>query len=111
MVVHTFFINVYGPYDNKVSFWEGMLSQEFVRRNIVMDGDLNFSMRKDEIWEGVSFHDPLANYFLNKAEVGLLDVELVKLIPTWRNMRLGEDRVAKEINHFLIFEAKMNDRL
>ena len=49
--------------------------------------------------------DSLAGYFVQKLmEKGLLDIEPVKLKPTWRNNRCGEARVAKRINRFLAVE-------
>ena len=37
-------------------------------------------------------------------EKGLLDIEPVKLKPTWRNNRCGDARVAKRIDRFLVAE-------
>ena len=49
--------------------------------------------------------DSLAGYFVQKlVEKGLLDIEPVKLKPTWRNSRSGDARVAKRIDHFLVAE-------
>jgi hypothetical protein len=35
-------------------------------------------------------------------EHNILDIEPVKLKPTWRNNRVGEDNIAKRLDHFLI---------
>jgi hypothetical protein len=37
-------------------------------------------------------------------ELGLLDITPIKLSPTWRNKRIGEDYIAKRLDHFLISE-------
>ena len=37
-------------------------------------------------------------------EKGLLDIDLVKLKPTWRNNRSGDARVAKRFDRFLVAE-------
>jgi len=34
----------------------------------------------------------------------LLDINLLKIRPTWRNRRIGEDRVAKKLDRFLLRE-------
>jgi hypothetical protein len=48
--------------------------------------------------------DHLSNFFINKLEfVRMLDIIPTKLSPTWRNMRMGDVKVAKRINHFLIY--------
>ena len=50
--------------------------------------------------------DSLAGYFVQKlAEKGLLDIEPVKIKPTWRNNRSGEARVAKRIDRFLVAKS------
>ena len=47
----------------------------------------------------------MAGYFVQKlVEKGLLDIEPVKLKPTWRNNRSGEARMAKRIDRFLAAE-------
>jgi hypothetical protein len=47
--------------------------------------------------------DPLSDFFTNLMVVNkLIDVDPVKLRPSWRNMRVGEDRIAKRIDRFLV---------
>jgi hypothetical protein len=40
---------------------------------------------------------------------GLIDVATIKLSPTWRNKRVGDDRVSKRVDKFLILEEFAND--
>jgi hypothetical protein len=42
-------------------------------------------------------------------ETGLLDIEPSKLSPTWSNKRVGEARIAKRLNKFLIYEAFLDE--
>jgi hypothetical protein len=49
--------------------------------------------------------DCLSGYFIIKIEVGLLDIELSKLTPTWRNKGTWEDRISKRVEQFLIYEG------
>ena len=54
--------------------------------------------------------DVLTEYFTQKlVEKNWLDIEPVKLKPTWRNNRCGEGRVAKRLDIFLVSE-RMVDR-
>lgn len=54
--------------------------------------------------------NPLAEYFMPKLEDGnLVEVELVKLDPTWRNHYVGEDINSKQIKHFLLSIALVDN--
>jgi hypothetical protein len=44
-------------------------------------------------------------------DVGLYDVEPTKLRPTWRNKWVREDRIAKRLDRFLLFEAMINEQI
>jgi hypothetical protein len=43
--------------------------------------------------------------------VGLIDVVTIKLSPIWRNKRVGEGRISKRVDGFLILEEFANDQL
>ena len=99
-------INVYGPYINRVPFWDSLLLNPLVSGDsVVLGGDLNFSLGHSEVWGPHAQADSLAGYFVQKlVEKGLLDIESVKIKPTWRNKRSGDARVAKRIDRFLVAE-------
>ena len=99
-------LNVYGPYLNRGLFWDNLLQHPLVSGDsLVMGGDFNFSLGQNEIWGPRARADPLTDYFIQKlVEKGLLDIEPVKLRPTWRNNRSGEARVPKRLDRFLITE-------
>eukprot|EP01018_Ginkgo_biloba_P010531 Gb_16175 [translate_table: standard] len=45
-------LNIYGPYSDRISFWESLLNKDFMRReNLIWGGDLNFSLGNLEIWD------------------------------------------------------------
>jgi hypothetical protein len=90
-------INIYGPYVDRKRYWDTLEKCSwFSEQEVVVGGDLNFSLGASEVWGPRSSLDPLVDYFTHFLEsFGLLDVESVKLQPTWRNMRVGEARVAK----------------
>ena len=49
--------------------------------------------------------DPLQHYFSQLIQAGgLVDVEPVKILPTWRNGRKGPDYIEKRLDRFLISE-------
>eukprot|EP01018_Ginkgo_biloba_P034237 Gb_24170 [translate_table: standard] len=74
-------------------------------------GDLNFSLERSEIWVSVAQVDPLSNFFIKSLEeVGLYDIEPVKLRPTWSNKRVGEERMTKRIDRFLMSESILDEQ-
>ena len=71
-----------------------------------MGGDLNFSLGSSKIWSPKAILDPLAEYFINfMVQKDLIDLNPIKLNPTWRNRRVGEERVAKRLDRFLIGDS------
>jgi hypothetical protein len=44
-------------------------------------------------------------------EVGLVDIELAKLNPTWRNNRVGETWVSKRIDRFLLSKLFIEEQV
>ena len=103
-------INVYGPYINRVPFWDSLLQNPLVSGDsVVLGGDFNFSLGHNEVWGPHAQVDSLAGFFVQKLmEKGLLDIEPVKLKPTWRNNRCGDARVAKRLDRFLISEQMVD---
>eukprot|EP00253_Pinus_taeda_P025314 PITA_25314 len=95
-----------GRMKGRVNFWNELLSKSIVKSNyLVMDGDLNFSIGSAEAWGPSTREDPLSDFFLNSLiSNNLIDVNPIKLKPTWRNRRVGEARVAKRLVRFLISE-------
>ena len=97
-------LNVYGPYKDRQSFWDhiyklGLLNLE----NLILGGDLNFTLGTSEVWGGRQTDDPLSDYFADL----FLAVDLVDVIadfpsPTWYNGREGVGHVAKRLDRFLI---------
>ena len=77
-------LNVYGPYIDKVPFWNSLLSKsQLGHSNLLVSGDLNFSLGLSEAWGLSSQVDPLTNFFLHKlASLGLEDVDPIKPRPT-----------------------------
>jgi hypothetical protein len=79
---------------------------------VILGGDLNFSLGLSEVWGLHARVDPLAGYFGQKlVDCKLIDLEPTLLKPTWRNNRVGEDGVAKRMDHFLIADSFLEKQL
>ena len=67
-------------------------------------------MKKRTAWGDATRGYPLAKFFINKLEeASFMDVEPIKLVPTYRNMRVGEERLTKRIDQFLVSTSLMSD--
>jgi hypothetical protein len=99
-------INCYGPYSDREEFWEDIKRDGVLKEhNLILGGDLNFTTSNREVWGLHARVDPLQLYFIHLIQVeGLVDVEPIKLLPTWRNGRGGQEYIAKRLDHFLITE-------
>eukprot|EP00253_Pinus_taeda_P018177 PITA_18177 len=99
-------LNIYGPCQGRMNFWNDLLSKDIMgSHNMVLGGDLNFSIGSAEAWGPAAREDPLSDFFLNAITThNLIDVNLIKLKPTWRNRRVGEARIAKRLDRFLLSE-------
>jgi hypothetical protein len=104
-------LNVYGPYLDIIPFWETLFNLKILKvKNLISRGDLNFSLGEEEIWGPSARLDQLTTRITHLFSSNrLLDIKPRKLLPTWRNMRTGEARVAKQIDCFLIAEALMEE--
>jgi hypothetical protein len=77
-----------------------------------LGGDLNFSLGFSEVWGTHARADPLTSFFTQKlVECNLLDLEPIKLKPTWRNNRVGDASVAKRLDRFLIKDILLENPL
>eukprot|EP00253_Pinus_taeda_P014847 PITA_14847 len=106
MGVSFLILNIYGPCQGREHFWNNLLSKELVKdRSVILGGDLNFSIENAEAWGPSAREDPLSDFFTNTLlSHNLIDVNLIKVKPTWRNRGIGEGRVAKRLDRFLISE-------
>ena len=68
-----------------------------------MGGDLNFSLGVSESWGTHVIPDPLADFIITSLEqVDLIDIQMPKLLLTWRNHRTGDAALARRLDRFLI---------
>ncbi len=99
-------INVYGPFHDREIFWEHLLTSNILQPdNIILGGELNFSMGFSESWGHHAQVDPVFAFFENILENhSFIDIPSAKILPTWRNKRIGEDNLARRLDRFLIKE-------
>ena len=97
-------LNVYGPYKDKVFFWDKALHSGLLNLpNLVLAGDLNLTLHPSDIWGSKASLDHHSEHFLALFEsVGLVDVAPPSIGPTWRNGRAGEEGICKRLDRFLI---------
>lgn len=100
-------VNIYGPCQDREFFWAELMSKSVLKSSLlIMGGDFNFSMGRAEAWGPSAREDPLTAFFFNLlTENNLIDTSPIKLKPTWRNRRSGEDRIAKRLDRFLLSES------
>jgi hypothetical protein len=78
-------------YSDREVFWEDIKNEGiFKDQNLILGGNLNFTTSFREVWGEHSRVYPLQPYFSKLLqEEGMVDVEPLKLLPTWRNGRGG----------------------
>jgi hypothetical protein len=71
---------------------------------LIVGRDLNFTMNRMEVWGNLSRVDRLVEFLIHQIErVGLVDVKLISLMPTWKNNRISSDGVSKILDVFFFF--------
>lgn len=71
--------------------------------NLIVVCDLKFSLGRSKAWGLNARVDPLVDFFLKNIWNGILiDSNLIKVTPTWRKNRVGEARITKRLDHFLL---------
>ena len=79
---------------------------------MIIGGDLNFTLGAHEIWGPKARIDPSAPYFSNLLmDSKLIDLDPQLLNPTWSNRRVGEERIAKRLDRFLLLEDLLEEDL
>eukprot|EP00253_Pinus_taeda_P031123 PITA_31123 len=93
-------INIYGPCQQRENFWNHLLSLSiFTADNIIIGGDLNFSLGYSESWGSMAQVDTINRYMTDLLERhNLIEVPMHKPLPTWRNRRIGEAALARRLD-------------
>eukprot|EP00253_Pinus_taeda_P031803 PITA_31803 len=100
-------VNVYAPCSQRESFWQHLLNLTIMNEDrVVIGGDLNFSLGFRESWGSAAQIDPITNYMTNLlAQSNLMDIPMQKVLPTWRNRRVGDAALAHRLDRFLMKDA------
>jgi hypothetical protein len=73
--------------------------------DLILAGDLNFTLNSDEIWGTTTLSDPLEVFFKDLFyNSPLVDVALTELVLTWCNGRMGVSSISKTLDNFFVVE-------
>ena len=80
-------LNVYGPYMHRDTFWNAIASGGLLStQNLILAGDLNFTLNAAEIWGSKAIVDPLGPTLSTLFSAHhLVDIAPPCAGPTWRN--------------------------
>eukprot|EP00253_Pinus_taeda_P002123 PITA_02123 len=97
-------INVYGPCQRREDFWQLFLGLNLTNMaQVIIGGDLNYSIGYGESWGSQAQIDPLSDFFKDIMDQHhLADIPMNKPLPTWRNRRVGDAALARRLDRFLI---------
>ena len=100
-------INCYDPYIHRTRYWNSLVSGGILGLpNLLLDGDLNFTLSSIEVWGQKSRLDPLASYFSQLISGNkLVDLSMDPSVPTWRNGHSGDAGICKRLDRFLLSES------
>jgi len=103
-------INVYGPCTDRANFWKNLLGSElFQADNILLGGDLNFSLGFSESWGHLAQVDTLTDSLTSLLEEHKwIDRPSARLQYTWSNNRSGEQSLARRLDRLLVKEPLYN---
>ena len=90
-------------------FWDAAVYDGlFNFPNLIIVGDLNFTLLDVEIWGRNSHLEPICTYFFHLlASTNIIDVAPTCIGPTWINDRLGGSGIKKRLDRILIFDSRV----
>ena len=72
-------------------------------KNMIKGGDMNLFLSEREIWAPTVRLNGLSNFFAALFNSkGWIDLQPLKMEPTWRNNRCGEKEIWKRMDRFLL---------
>ena len=93
-------LNCYGPYTQRLDFWNKVLVDGLLDLpNLLLTGDLKFTLTFSEVWGSHARTDPLSSYFSQLLTSNSL-VDLIQGSPSsnWRNGRPREEGISKRLD-------------
>eukprot|EP00253_Pinus_taeda_P003262 PITA_03262 len=100
-------INVYGPCSSRDPFWNALLDSDLLKEdNIILGGDLNFTLGYCESWGHSAQVDSFSESIFNLLEVHhWVDIPTARLQHNWSSNRSGNHSLARRLDRFLIKET------
>lgn len=97
-------LNVYTPCNQREKFWQRLLHLNLMdEEQTIICGDLNFSLGFRESWGSAAQIDSITDYMTSLLEqTNFVDVPMHKLLPTWRNRRVGDAALACRLDRFIM---------
>jgi hypothetical protein len=75
-------------------------------KNLILAGDLNFTVSASEVWGSKAILDPLVEFFKGIFhDSGLVDIVPIEYVPTWCNGRGGLESIEKRLDRVFMSEA------
>ena len=74
--------------------------------NLILGRDLNFTLSRSYIWVENAPIDNFSIFLINRTKEGnMVEIEPIKLKPTWSNNRGGIRGIPKHIDRFVMHES------
>jgi hypothetical protein len=71
-------MNLYGTYTDRIPFWNDLSNNKIHElRNLILGGDLNFTLSLEEVWGVRPRYDPQEGFFSHYIELN----QLIYLMP------------------------------
>jgi hypothetical protein len=73
--------------------------------DLIVAGDLNFTVSAGEVWGDSTHLDPLVAIFKDLfTKKQLVDILPTNVVPTWRNGRTSQNEISKRLDMFYVSE-------
>lgn len=104
-------MNVYGPCVDRANFWRTFPDFGLIQvDNIILGGDLNFSLGFSESWGHSAQVDSLSDTISSLLEEHQwVDITSARIQYTWTNNRSGDHSLSRRIDKFPIKEAFLSN--
>ena len=97
-------VNMYARYKERKYFWEEFDAIGVLRlKNLIICGDMNFTLFSNEVWGALAPLDLLGSFLQDLFfRNNLVDIHPKKLIPTWNNNHQGDKGGGKILDRFFL---------
>lgn len=97
-------LNCHASYKDRESFWNQLLDSGLLgEENLIIVGDLNFTLSTREVWGEQAQIDPMANFFSNTLQsTGLIDLHPSVMSPAWWIGMSGSSGISKRLDRFVL---------